>query len=343
MLTLTQLTDNMTQALILGVIGFVLAVLLTPIYTHFAYKYHWWKRHRTHSTSGEKLEVISKLRDQRPKAKVPMMAGLVTIVATAAATATLNLDRIETWLPLAGLVGGGLVGLLDDIINIRGRGGNVAGLRAPIKFGLITVVATVAALFFFLRLGYDSVQLPVAGDVTVGWLLVPLFILVVVSTSNAVNITDGVDGLAGGLLISAFSAFAVIALLQEKFALAAFCVTLIGALMSYLWFNIAPARFQMGDVGSFGFGTALGVVAMMTDTLILLPIIGAVFVIEAGTSLLQMSSKRYLHRKIFIAAPIHHHLEAIGWPRTKITMRFWVLGQIAAIVGVILALVGGYI
>ncbi|KKS17847.1 MAG: Phospho-N-acetylmuramoyl-pentapeptide-transferase [Parcubacteria group bacterium GW2011_GWC1_41_7] len=163
------------------------------------------------------------------------------------------------------------------------------------------------------------------------------------TTGNAVNISDGLDGLAGGLLAISFTAFGVIALLQGQFYLAGFCFTVVGALLSYLWFNIYPARFFMGDVGSFAFGVALGVVAMFTNTLFLLPIIGIIFVIEAGSSLLQITSKRLFHRKIFTSAPIHHHLEAAGWPETKVTMRFWVIGAVAALIGVYLAIAGGHI
>jgi len=136
----------------------------------------------------------------------------------------------------------------------------------------------------------------------------------------------------------------VIAMLQGNLGIAGFCLTVVGALLAYLWFNIAPARFVMGDVGSFALGTALGVVAMLTNTLLLLPLIGLVFVAEAGSTLLQVLSKKLLHRKIFAAAPLHHHLEAAReWPKTKITMRFWVIGQVCAALGIILALVGGYI
>lgn len=340
MLTLEQFAQETTTILLLSVLTFSISMLLTPIYTHFAFKYKLWKRSRTHSTTGEALTVISKLRIKRT---VPLMAGLVIILAATITTLLFNLDRHQTWLPLAALIGGGLVGLLDDIINIQGKGGNVAGLRAPIKFGLITAVASIGAWFFYFKLEYETVLIPFVGDITLGWLLIPLFILVVVSTSNAVNITDGVDGLAGGLLISAFGAFGVIAALQGNLGIAGFCLTLVGALLSYVWFNIPPARFFMGDVGSFSLGTALGVVAMLTDTLFLLPLIGLVFVAEAGSSLIQISSKKLFHRKVFIAAPIHHHFEATGWPKTKITMRFWIIGQVCAALGVILALVGGYI
>lgn len=335
-----QFTHDITITLLLSFAAFCIAMLLTPIYTHFAYKHKLWKRSRTHSTTGEELKVISQLRIKRT---VPLMAGLIIIVAASIVTVLFNLDRHQTWLPLAALVGGGVVGLLDDIINIKGGGGNVAGVSARMKLGLITIVAAISGWYFFYKLGYESVLLPFYGDLTLGWLLIPLFILVVVSTSNAVNITDGVDGLAGGLLISAFGAFGVIALLQDNVGIAGFCMAIVGALLAYVWFNIPPARFIMGDVGSFALGTALGVVAMMTDTLLLLPLIGLVFVVEAGSSLIQILSKKILHRKIFIAAPIHHHFEAIGWPKTKITMRFWIVGQVCAALGVILALIGGYI
>lgn len=340
MLNIEQFTQDITMVLLLSFASFLIAMALTPLYAHFAYKHKLWKKHRSHSTTGEALEVISRLRIKR---SVPLMAGLISVAAITIITVVMNLDRAQTWLPLAALLGGGAVGLLDDIINIKGLGGNVAGLRAPIKFGMITFVAALAAWFFYFKLGYTTIHVPFIGDWTLGLLIIPLFILVVVSTSNAVNISDGLDGLAGGLLVSAFSAFGVIAVLQGNIGIAGFCMTVVGALLAYVWFNIPPARFFMGDVGSFAFGTALGVVAMLTDTLFLLPIIALVFVAEAGSSLIQILSKKIRHRKIFIAAPVHHHFEATGWPKTKVTMRFWIVGQVCAALGVILALAGGYI
>lgn len=341
MQSISTLSDHAATVMILSLVAFFIAMLLTPVYTHFAYKYKWWKkRDRTTSTTGEELSVVAQLRIKRT---IPRMAGLIMVITIAIVTFVYNLDRGQTWLPLAALIAGGAVGLLDDIIYISGKGGTVVGLGARIKFALITTIAAVAALFFYYKLGYDSVYIPVYGDLTIGWLLIPLFILVVVSTSNAVNISDGIDGLAGGLLINAYAAFGIIAMFQGYYAIAGFCFTVVGALLSYVWFNIAPARFVMGDVGSFSLGTALGVVAMLTDTLILLPIIGFVFVVEAGSSLLQITSKKFFHRKIFIAAPIHHHFEAMGWPKTKVTMRFWVVSQTCAVIGVVLALVTGFI
>ncbi len=338
---ISNITDHVAFIMILSIISFIVAMALTPIYTHFAYKYKWWKkRDRTLSTSGDKLSVVAQ---QRIKRTIPRMAGIVMVVSIAIVTLALNLDRGQTWLPLAALIGGGLIGIIDDAIYVSGKGGGVVGLNTRLKLGMITAVATGAALYFYFKLGYDSIYIPIYGDLTIGWLLIPLFILVVVSTSNAVNISDGIDGLAGGLLISAFGAFGVIALFQGNYGIAGFCFTAIGALLSYVWFNIAPARFVMGDVGSFSLGTSLGVVAMLTDTLVLLPLIGLVFVAEAGSSLIQITSKKIFKRKVFIAAPLHHHLEAKEWPKTKVTMRFWVIGQTCAVIGVVLALTTGFI
>ena len=157
------------------------------------------------------------------------------------------------------------------------------------------------------------------------------------------NISDGMDGLAGGLAMLAYGAFGVIALLQGQWGLTGFCFTVMGALLSYIWFNVYPARFMMGDVGSFALGAGLGVVAMMTNAFFLLPIIGILFVIEAGSALLQIISKKFFHRKIFISAPIHHHLQAKGWEESKVVMRFWVIGGVFAIIGIFLAMGGGLI
>lgn len=340
---LTDLTNDLTKNFIFSVGAFMLAMLLTPIYTTVAYKCKFWKKQRTNSTTGEKLTVFNKLHAEKFKRNIPTMAGVIFVSSIAFVTLFFNLNRGQTWLPIAALAGGAFVGLLDDIINIRGDGGGVAGLRSSLKFTMITVIGVALGWFFFAKLGANAVHIPFLGDLTIGWLMVPLFAFAVVATGNAVNISDGLDGLAGGLAAIAFGSFGIIALFQSQLLLSGFCFTVVGALLSYLWFNIFPARFMMGDVGSFAIGASLGVVAMLTNTLFLLPIIGIVFVAEAGSSLIQIFSKKVFKRKIFISAPFHHHLEATGWPETKITMRFWVVGYIAAFIGVLLALVGGNI
>ncbi len=337
------LNNALLQTFILSVGAFVLAMFLTPIYTFVAYRYKFWKRQRTESTTGEQLTVFTKLHAAKFKRNIPTMAGMVFVLAIVIVTFFFNLDRRETWLPLAALAGGALVGLIDDIINIRGGGKGVAGLRSSFKFLMITAIGLVLGWFFFDRLDVTAVTVPFVGEWHLGWLIIPLFAFVVVSTGNAVNISDGLDGLAGGLAAISFGSFGVIAIMQGNPLMAGFCFTVVGALLSYLWFNIHPARFFMGDVGSFALGTSLGVVAMLTDTLFILPIIGFVFVLEAGSSLIQIFSKKVFKRKIFISAPIHHHLEAIGWPEIKVTMRFWVIAAVTSFLGVMVALAGGNI
>ncbi len=337
------LNDALLRTFILSVLAFLIAMALTPVYTFVAYRYKFWKRQRTESTTGEVLKVFTKLHANKFKRNIPTMAGMVFVLAIVVVTFFFNLDRKETWLPLAALAGGAVVGLIDDIINIRGKGKGVAGLRSQLKFLMIAGIGLVLGWFFFDRLDVTAITVPFVGEWHLGWLIVPLFAFIVVATGNAVNISDGLDGLAGGLAAIAFGGFGVIALMQGNGLLAGFCFTVVGALLSYLWFNIYPARFFMGDVGSFALGTSLGVVAMLTDSLFILPIIGLVFVLEAGSSLIQIFSKRVFKRKIFISAPIHHHLEAIGWPETKVTMRFWVIAAVTSFVGVLIALAGGIV
>lgn len=335
------LNDAMMRTFILSVLAFVLAMLLTPMYTFIAYRYKFWKRQRTESTTGEALKVFTKLHANKFKRNIPTMAGMVFVLAIVIVTFLFNLDKRETWLPLAALAGGAIVGLIDDIINIRGKGKGVAGLRSSLKFLMITGIGVVLGWYFFDKLDVTAVTVPFIGVWHLGWLIVPLFAFVVVAAGNAVNISDGLDGLAGGLAAIAFGSFGVISIMQGNPLMAGFCFTVVGALLSYLWFNIYPARFFMGDVGSFALGTSLGVVAMLTDSLFILPIIGFVFVLEAGSSLIQIFSKKVFKKKVFISAPIHHHLEAIGWPETKVTMRFWVIAAVTSFLGVMIALAGG--
>ncbi|MDD5731595.1 MAG: phospho-N-acetylmuramoyl-pentapeptide-transferase [Patescibacteria group bacterium] len=335
-------SSDIIRILVLTVTSFLLAMAFTPIYTHFAFKYKWWKKARTHSsTSGEATPIVHSLQAAKHARDFPTMAGIVAIATVVIVTLILNLSRNQTWLPLFAFFGAGMVGLVDDYLNIRGSSNRAGGLRSGLKFMLILGIAVIGALYFYFKLDYSMLHVPAVGDFNIGFFYIPLFALVVISTANAVNITDGLDGLAGGLLSLAFGAFAVIAMVQGNYGIAGFCAAMIGATLAYTWFNIFPARFLMGDSGAFALGTALGVVAMLTDSVFVLPIIGIVFVVEAGSSLIQIFSKKFFKRKIFLSAPVHHHLQAIGWPETKITMRFWVIGAVAAVLGIVIGIMGG--
>lgn len=333
-------TDNLIQILALGFFSFVLSMLLTPIYTNAAYKHQWWKRQRTQAWSGGEATVYQKLHAAKHKRNIPTMAGLIFVAAISIVTLTGNLSRGQTWLPLAGLLAAAVIGLIDDIMNVKSNGG-VAGMSARLKFGLYSLMVLLGGWWFYAKLEVTSFYVPWVGELHIGIFIIALFWLVVIATANAVNITDGLDGLAGGLLTSSFTAYAVICVVEHKFALAGFCLTVIGALLSYTWFNIFPARFLMGDVGSFALGTALGIIALQTNTIYVLPIIGAVYVMETGSVIINRLSRKLRNgKKVFLSSPIHHHFEAIGWPETKVTMRFWILGQVAGVMGLIVFLMG---
>ena len=289
-----NLNDEIFYGLLLALGGFLFSMVLTPFYTHFAYKYKFWKKQKKTTVDGKALPVMTKLHAHKFKRVFPTMAGLIGVIAVTAVTWIFNLDRGQTWLPLVGFLGGALVGVIDDCINIFGSGRGAAGLRGPVKFALITAVGLILGWFFAVKLGWTSILIPFMGDLQVGVVgMIIIFAFAVVATSNAVNISDGLDGLSGGL-----------------------------AMMSY---------------------GAYGVIAMMTNSFLLLPIIGLPFVIEAGSSLIQLASKKFFGRKIFISAPLHHHLEAIGWGEAKIVMRFWIVAGVFAIIGIFIATTGGAI
>lgn len=339
-----EINEEVFYGLLLAVAGFLFSMLLTPIYTHFAYKYKFWKKQKKTTVDGKSLPIMTKLHAHKFKRVFPTMAGLVGVISITIVTWIFNLDRGQTWLPLAGFLGGSLVGAIDDTINIFGSGRGAAGLRGPVKFFLISVVGLALGWFFAVKLGWTSILVPFVGNFEIGsFSMVLVFAFAIVATANAVNITDGLDGLSGGLAMMAYGAYGVIALFQGNILLFGFCLTVVGWLLSYIWFNVPPARFMMGDTGSFALGAGLGVVSMMTNSFLLLPIIGLPFVIETGSSLIQLASKKFFGKKVFISAPLHHHLEAKGWGEAKIVMRFWILAGVCAIVGVFIAATGGAI
>ncbi|MEI7683200.1 MAG: phospho-N-acetylmuramoyl-pentapeptide-transferase [Candidatus Saccharibacteria bacterium] len=343
-INLTVHTATLVRILSLGFLTFLISMIITPFYTNAAYKWQWWKKPRETTVTGAPATIINQLHAGKHKRLIPTMAGMVFVIAVGAVTVALNLSRSETWLPIAAFVGAGAVGLIDDIINVRGNGLGVAGLPSKLKLLFISLIALVGGLFFHYKLDVASLHVPMGGSWHIGWLIIPLFVLVVVATANAVNITDGLDGLAGGLCAIAFGIYAVIAFLEGRYGIAGFCMSIVGGLLSYTWFNLYPARFFMGDVGSFALGTALGVVAMLTNTVFLLPIIGLVFVAETGSVILQVSSKKLRRgKKLFKVSPIHYQFQANGWPETKVTERFWIIGQVAGFVGLILFLTGKWL
>lgn len=346
----TMISFYLLKVLILTAISFAAALAFTPLLTRLLLQFKVGKKIRNDGSTP----LYSKMH--AAKEGTPTMAGIL-VWGTTLILITLFwfLDRVlkidyfhvlnfltrrETLLPLGALVGAALIGMIDDILDLRGLGYKGRGLRFRYKFILYAIVAAIGAYWFYIKLGFDYIRVPFLGDVTFGWLYIPFFIFTVVATSFSVNQTDGLDGLAGGTLLISFLAFGLIAYLQGKYELTAFIGVLSGALLAFLWFNIFPARFFMGDTGSMGLGTVLAVIAFLVGGEILIPIIGAVFLIEALSYLGQIVWRKVFHRKLLLSSPLHHHLEAIGWPEAKITMRMWIISLVFAILGIIIYFVG---
>ena len=340
----------LTKVFTLASVSFLIALFATPLLTHFLYKYKLGKNIR----DGADTPIFTKLH--AAKKGTPTMGGILIWGTTFFLGGLLwfldrvsNIDffhyfnfltRRETLLPLGAFLGASIVGLADDFLDIKKLGHNGRGFRFRFKVILYAVVATIGSWWFYSKLGFDLVHLPFYGDISLSWLFIPFFILVVVSTSFAVNQTDGLDGLAGGTLLISFFAFGLIAFLQGKDNLAAFIGVICGSLLAFLWFNVYPARFFMGDTGSMGMGVLLAIVAFLTNSVLLLPIIGLVFVLEALSTIAQMLSKKIRGKKIFLSSPVHHHFEALGWPESKITMRAWIVSSVASLIGVVVYFIG---
>ena len=331
-------------------ISFIAAMALTPVLTHFLYKYKIGKQIRAEGDTPIFTELHKK------KAGTPTMGGLliwivvaaIAIIFWAALSVTgdpileqINfLDRKQTYLPLGIMVLAGLVGALDDIMGVLKIGPKGGGLGIKDRILLYTFVAVVGAYWFYFKLGWDTIHIPAIGDFLIGFWYFPLFVFVIVATSFSLNETDGLVGLAGGVILPAFGALSTIAFSQGKVELAMFCAAIIGTLLAFLWFNVHPARFYMGDTGSMALGVTLGTIAMLTDSFLILPLICFILVIESLSVIIQLASKKIRKKKVFLSAPIHHHFEALGWPECKVTMRFWIIAWVMSAIGLVIGLLG---
>lgn len=330
-------------------LAFLFTLALTPVYLKIVKKLGLGKQIRESAMTGEKASIFREMHAK--KTGTPTMGGVIMWLSVAlvilfsrflSLVGLLDhslLQRGQVYLPLFTLIAVGILGAVDDWFNVKQVGG-IKGIKARPKFLLLTLFAIVGAWWFFSKLGFSSIHIPRLGDFEIGLWYIPLFILVIVSTSNAVNITDGLDGLAGGLLILAFTTFGVIAYVKGLLILAIFCGVCIGSLMAFLWHNVPPALYYMGDTGALAYGATLGVIAMMTNSLIVLLIVGLPFIIETLSVIIQLTSKKFFKKKVFLVAPLHHHFEKKGWGEAKITMRFWIFGAMCGVVGLIIGLLG---
>ncbi|MBI2054109.1 MAG: hypothetical protein HYT36_02145 [Candidatus Staskawiczbacteria bacterium] len=362
---MTYFTFNAIKVLGLAATASIIAVLWCPFLTNFLYKHKLWKKSaRTKTISGEDAVIFNKLHKER-EVSAPRMGGLLIWITTSivlflfflislifpdSGLASFNfLSSSQTWLPFFTLISASILGLVDDMLvvsnpffqssRIKNWFGKYIGGGLSLKNRILIVglIGLIGSIWFYQKLGWDVVTVPLLGPVPLGLFYIPLFIIVMIASWSG-GIIDGLDGLAGGTFASIFGAFTIIAFSQGKVDLAAFCAVIVGTLFAFLWFNIPPARFYMGETGILGLTTVMSVVAFLTDSVFVLPIIAGLLVIETGSVIIQLLSKKFRKKKIFLSTPIHHHLEAIGWPQYKITMRFWIIGIVLAIIGVAIRL-----
>jgi len=336
--------NEVIRIFFLATISFGVAFLIAPLLLRFLTAHKFGKQIRDEASAP----IFAKLH--RGKSGTPTMGGILIWGTVLIVTFfswldgpffdALNfLSRPQTYLPLGALAASALVGLVDDLFNIRRIGPNGGGLRMRHRLLLYGFIALIGALWFYFKLDWDVLHIPYVGTYALGLWYIPVFIFIIVATGFSVNQTDGLDGLAGGVLLCAFAAYGAIAFVLGRYDLAALLAVIIGALTVFLWYNIYPAKFFMGDTGSMSLGVTLGVVAMLTNYALLLPIIAVVLVVESASTLLQIASKKLRGgKKIFLSSPIHHHLEAKGWPEPNVVLRLWLIAGLGALLGVILML-----
>ena len=348
------------KIVILAVLSFVITMGITPILTHFLYKNRIKIKIKKKSVDGSSLQYVNRLHAH--KKGTPTMGGVVVWGAVLILITLMYylspflvdvtgdfwyyrlnfLSRNQTWLPLFALITTAFLGLIDDYMSIKGVGENKGGgMRFAVRFGWLLLISIIGAWWFYVKLESNFIHVPAVGDFKIGFWYIPLFIGIILSTAIASNETDGLDGLNAGILIQAFGTFTLIAFVQGRFDIAAFCAAIMGSLLAFLWFNFFPARFFMGDTGAVSLGATLGVVALLTNSVLALFFIVFIYWIEAGSAAIQIVSKKFFNKKIFLSAPIHHHFEAKGWPETKVTVRFWIINGIMASIGLLIGIIGG--
>ncbi len=350
------LSFDVIKILSLGFFSFIMAAFLAKPLISFLYKKKLWRKQvRTKAIDGGDVSYFQKFHSEG-EIRTPRFGGILIFATTLILVFLfflldnlfniqifnkLNfLSRSQTWLPLFALVAASLLGLTDDLLQVFSKGKYVGGgLSLVYRLSLVAVIGIIGALWFYFKLDWHTIHIPGIGNFEIDGLYIPLFIITMMAVYSG-GVIDGIDGLAGGAFAIIFTGYAVIAIFLRQIDLAAFLSVILGSLMAFLWHNIPPAKFYMGETGVLGLTATLTVVAFLTDSVLVLPIIGLILFVESGSVILQLLSKRFRGKKLFLAAPIHHHFEAKGWPAPQITMRFWLITMVAMMVGVIIRLFG---
>ncbi len=345
---------NIIKIFLPTALAFLIGIAITPIATHFFYKYKMWKRHSRNETTGSEFQ---KIHNEKEELKTPRVGGMIIWISVVITTliiyifslllpselsSKLNfLSRNQTLIPFLTLIFGSVLGLWDDLMQIYGKGKCARDDKSwrYWKIIIITFISLLIGYWFYFKLGINSIHIPFDGDLYLGFLIIPFFIIVSLATFSG-GVIDGIDGLSGGVFSVIFLSYSVIAFTNNQIDLAAFSAVLAGATMSFLWFNIPPARFYMGETGMMGLTITLATLAILTDSVLVLPIVALPLVVTSLSVILQVLSRKFINgKKIFKISPLHHHFEAIGWPSYKVTMRYWILSIMFAIIGIILVVI----
>lgn len=354
------MTTDILKIFISATLTFFVGIGIAPIFTHFAYKYSWWKKTGTKGVAGAlgggKTPYFDKIKgDREDEIKTPRMGGVIIwasllitviilwILAQLVPGEVVDklsfISRNQTWLPLFTMLVGAFVGLIDDIFEIKSsKNGRPVGLSRMTRVMVLLLLGLVGGIWFYTKLDLSSVMIPFWGELEIGYMIIPLFILFILGTYSGGTI-DGIDGLSGGVFASCFAAYSVIGFFNNQIDIATFCAAVACGILAFLWFNIPPARFYMTETGTMALTTTLAVVAFLTGAILPMIIIAFPLIATSATTILQYCSKKFFHRKIFLVTPIHHHFEAIGWPSYKVAMRYWILSLIFAVIGTVIALI----
>ncbi|MBX4189536.1 hypothetical protein KW785_03020 [Candidatus Parcubacteria bacterium] len=349
-----MITD-IVKIFIPSIFAFGFGIFMTPPLGDFLVRHKFWKKKSVVVTTDGREASITESLHKDEERRTPRMGGII-IWASALLTILLSwggaqvdgailqklnfLSRNQTWLPVFTLIVGAVVGIWDDYWTVTERFDQKAGgLSFKKRILSVFTVAAIGAWWFYDKLEITSIHIPFAGDLNIGWLFIPFFIVVMLGTYSG-GVIDGLDGLSGGVFGIIFSAYGTIAYLQNQIDLSAFCFVLVGALLAFLWFNIPPAKFFMSETGIMALTMTLSVVAFLTGQVVLLPLIAFPLVASSASSSLQLLSKKFRGKKIFLVAPLHHHFQAKGWPAHTVVMRYWIVGIICALLGLVIALLG---
>lgn len=348
--------SNIVKIFAPAALAFAVGIAITPLVTYYLFHYKVWKKVLgKKALDGTDATEFNKLHKAK-EGQTPRMGGIViwmSVLLTAGAfwavavffprsplAAIDFLSRSQTWIPFFTLILGALVGFLNDLYDVRDKG---SGIRLRTRLIFVSLLAFAIGWWFYAKLNVVSIGLPYDGELFLGPLIIPFFILLSLAL-YASGIIDGIDGLSGAVFASIFAAYSVVAFSQQQFDLAAFCATITGATLAFLWFNIPPARFWMTETGTMALTLTLAVVVFMSDNLgqghgiVVLPIIGFPLLVTVLSSIVQLTVKKLWGRKVFRIAPVHHHFEALGWPGYKVTMRYWVISIVCAIIGMTIAI-----